>query len=254
MILCEIIFILEVLYVLFTNQSLLAVLVPLGYALYLLHGFLTKTLHLNFKLANTLQNLITHSVMAYLDYQHVNESGKLCFTSEITSGVHALYQVQLSIWICEGFISMTTEPQHQRRDHVILFCHHIITIALLLVSQRFEYTSVGTLILFYHDFSDIFIDLLKLFNYLKYDIPVYIIYVFNVFSWIYFRLYKFLIDAIIPCYNTCTINKDVICYLDYGLIMLYCMHLFWMYLLIRVAVRLLQGTTPEDAGELEYEE
>jgi hypothetical protein len=48
--------------------------------------------------------------------------------------------------------------------------HHLVTIALILLSWSFNFQKIGTTVLYVHDASDITIDLLKMFNYLKLEV------------------------------------------------------------------------------------
>jgi hypothetical protein len=71
-----------------------------------------------------------------------------------------------------------------------------VTIALVGLSWACGYMRVGVLVLFVHDFSDIFVDLLKMVNYLKLEnrrglFASEIAYIVCVLSWVYFRLYEF---------------------------------------------------------------
>jgi hypothetical protein len=49
-----------------------------------------------------------------------------------------------------------------------MFIHHIVTMALLFFSFLVNFVRVGTIVLLCHDASDIFLELAKLFNYLKF--------------------------------------------------------------------------------------
>lgn len=71
-----------------------------------------------------------------------------------------------------------------------------MTIALVGLSWACGYMRMGLLVLFVHDFSDIFVDLLKMVNYLKLEnrrglFASEIAYIVCVLSWVYFRLYEF---------------------------------------------------------------
>lgn len=64
------------------------------------------------------------------------------------------------------------------------------------ISWALGYLRIGLLVLFIHDVSDIFVDLLKLVNYLKLEGPKgfflsELAYASCVISWIYWRLYEF---------------------------------------------------------------
>jgi hypothetical protein len=63
-------------------------------------------------------------------------------------------------------------------------------------SAWFNFDRVGVLVLYVHDVSDIFLDMLKLINYLKLEgargfFATEIAFALNLISWIYWRLYQF---------------------------------------------------------------
>lgn len=75
-----------------------------------------------------------------------------------------LYLLQLAVWICTCFSHHFLEER--RKDYFIMYIHHIVTICLVGGSYNVGYYRVGIIILYAHDMSDIFIDLMKMFNYL----------------------------------------------------------------------------------------
>ena len=69
--------------------------------------------------------------------------------------------------------------------------HHLITLGLCGLSFHYNYVRYGAMILFIHDASDIFLDLMKTANYLKLEgsaglFLVEICYASCFFSWPYF--------------------------------------------------------------------
>ena len=78
--------------------------------------------------------------------------------------LHVLYLVQLGIWIitCASHCFF----EERSKDYVMMFIHHIVTIGLVAVSYFANYVRIGTVVLLLHDASDVWIDLLKLFNYM----------------------------------------------------------------------------------------
>ena len=98
-------------------------------------------------------------------------SGYVAFWSPPAPGqlnstpVHVFYLIQLAIWIDTCFSHCFIEERH--KDYVMMYLHHIVTIMLVWGSYSYNYLRIGTVVLFVHDSSDIFVDLLKIFNYLK---------------------------------------------------------------------------------------
>lgn len=63
------------------------------------------------------------------------------------------------------FVTQFFEPK--RKDWWEMFIHHIVTMLLLFFSYFVQFTRIGVIVLLCHDGSDIFLELAKLFNYLK---------------------------------------------------------------------------------------
>jgi len=84
----------------------------------------------------------------------------------------------------------------QRKDYFVMYIHHIATIALVSWSFSAGYLRIGLLVLYVHDVSDVFIDTLKMANYLKLDgargwFGSEIAYVASLIAWAYWRLYQY---------------------------------------------------------------
>ena len=110
------------------------------------------------------------------------------------TSLHLFYLVQLAIWIDTCFSHRFIEERH--KDYVMMYVHHLVTILLVLGSYANNYMRVGTVILFLHDSSDIFLDLLKIFNYLKLEgrkgcFIIEFAFFANLLVWAYTRLYIF---------------------------------------------------------------
>jgi hypothetical protein len=63
------------------------------------------------------------------------------------------------------FVTQFFEPR--RKDWWEMFIHHIVTMALLFFSYIVNFVRIGTVVLLCHDGSDVFLELAKLFNYMK---------------------------------------------------------------------------------------
>ena len=110
------------------------------------------------------------------------------------TSMHLFYLVQLAIWIDTCFSHCFIEERH--KDYVMMYVHHLVTILLVWASYSNNYMRVGVVILLLHDFSDIFLDLLKICNYLKLEgrkgcFLLEFTYACNMLMWAYLRLYIF---------------------------------------------------------------
>ena len=128
----------------------------------------------------------------------------------------------------------------------------------------------GMVVLFAHDFSDVFLDLMKLANYLKLEGPqglfiVEVLFAFNTYvSWVYLRLYYF--PYVIAykgfylgypprCGHLYERVTDMPSYVSANTLfaVLECLHVFWFYLLNRIAYKLVCGVSGSKAGAAVYE-
>ena len=110
------------------------------------------------------------------------------------ASLHLFYLVQLAIWIDTCFSHCFIEERH--KDYVMMYVHHLVTILLVWGSYSNNYMRVGVVVLFLHDFSDVFLDLLKIFNYLKLEgrkgyFIIEFAFFANLLVWAYSRLYIF---------------------------------------------------------------
>jgi len=184
-----------------------------------------------------------------------------------------LYIVQLAIWAYTAFSHRFLETR--RYDYLQMLAHHVLTMALVIGSWSFTYFKIGLLVFYIHDVSDIFIDVLKMSNYVKTEGPKYFFltevgYVASMVAWAYWRFYQLIsrviydtliethallihdetggkpwlnpAPSILPWYVTANLML-------FGLLLL---HIYWYFLLARIGVRMLsQGA--HDAGRAEYE-
>jgi ceramide synthetase len=170
---------------------------------------------------------------------------------------------------------------HAHKDYVMMYVHHLATIALVAMSYWSGLTRIGLIILFIHDCSDIGIDLLKLSNYLSIDGPrnfflVEVSYACAIVMWIYFRLWYFPVYIIyygvvgalgyigpsvhghVPAIETISgpYRDQIMIVVACGvflLTLLFCMHVFWFFLLIRILVRMICESDRKKIGNDEYE-
>lgn len=66
--------------------------------------------------------------------------------------------------------------------------HHMATVGLISISYYFSYSDIGVVIFLLHDASDVITPLLKALGDLRFKIR-YAVYVLQLISWFYFRLY-----------------------------------------------------------------
>lgn len=183
-----------------------------------------------------------------------------------------IYYAQLAVWIYTAVICVWFEER--RRDFLQMLGHHVVTIALVGISCFFEQYRGGLLVLYIHDASDIFVDTLKLTNYLKLEgrrgwFASEVTFLLMVGTWMYYRLYVFPMRIFyssvfeshqysIPGYpggwwinlwpETVYLLFPELCFL----VILQCLHVWWFFLMLRILYKLATASAREASRE-EYE-
>ena len=126
--------------------------------------------------------------------------------------------------------------------------HHFCTIQLLVFSYYSHFASIGCLILFLHNFSDIFVYLGRAFLYAK--LPTFLkqlITILLLISFIYCRQYvygKIIYDFIVYfSWESYHVHTGFVISLS----SLYILHCTWTYKLIKIVYRSLTKSTFEDS-------
>lgn len=187
--------------------------------------------------------------------------------------------MQLAVWFYTAFSHRYVEARH--KDYFMMFGHHVVTIALISLAVWQGSYRIVLLVLWCHDFSDVFLDLMKMSNYmgwegLRYLFTVEILFVSVVVSWFYWRLYLYPLHVIRSVgYGPLFFRESSpFAFLSGGfeffrkqdglqphgqeicfalLCVLAVMHVFWFYLILRIAYKLIKGTKAHEAGADEYE-
>jgi hypothetical protein len=117
--------------------------------------------------------------------------------------------------------------------------HHFLTFTLILFSYVVNYLPVGAAVMILHDVTDLTVSLYKLSS----DVSPMLIEVFAyltmVVSWVYVRLWYFPMHVInrifeeVAEWNTGTYNASLAFMLTGFLCMLFFLHCFWFYLMVK---------------------
>lgn len=176
------------------------------------------------------------------------------------------YLLQASFWTQQSIV-LSLMLEKPRKDFYELVFHHIITMALIFLSYRFHFTWIGLAVYITMDISDLFLAFSKTLNYLGSSLAVPF-FVFFAGVWTYTRHYLNLkiLYSIATEFATvgpfelnwetqqykCWISQ----YITFALLLaLQLVNAYWMFLIIRVAVRLVvSGEKKDDRSDDESEE
>jgi len=160
-------------------------------------------------------------------------------------------------------VVLSLQLEKPRKDFFELVVHHLTTLSLIFLSYRFHFTWIGVPVFWTHDVSDILLSLSKIMNYLDVRDP-WVPLTFGVFTltWIYTRHYLGLIilKSVATEFRTvglwvldwdkewykCWISQ----YITLGLLsIIQILDLYWLFLILRIAVRIARGGEQKDDRE-----
>lgn len=145
-----------------------------------------------------------------------------------------------------------------RSDSLEMMTHHIITMTLVVISYKTNFTRIGSLIFILHDVSDIFLEVAKCF---KYTSEVKGREVFQTLTDVFFGIFAilFFVTRLVMFPKMIIVTLWVYGYETFGCqwwggwifcLVLFCLqllHIFWFYLIVRMIFRLfILGTVEKD--------
>ncbi|CAG8902085.1 unnamed protein product [Penicillium salamii] len=177
----------------------------------------------------------------------------------------AYYLFEAAYWAQQALV-MVLGMEKPRKDFRELVMHHVVTLVLIGLSYRFHFAYMGIAIYITHDISDFFLALSKSLHYYAPDVMIPF-YAASVVSWVYLRhvLNLRVLYSILTEFHTvgpyelnwetqqykCWISKVITFSL---LASLQALNLFWLYYLLRSAVKfLITGEKKDDRSEDESE-
>lgn len=178
---------------------------------------------------------------------------------QLDPSLKAYYLIQLSCWLSQIYI---LNVEQRRKDYYQMFAHHIVTCLLVVGSYYYYYTRVGHVILIQADLSDVFLSSAKMLKYLGFQTLCDIMFGVFLLSWIGLRhvLYNYIVwsawhdsmnlvetkcyyhdGELIRCFKPQVHNTFV------GLLLvLQVISLIWLWMMLRVVVKILKGGSAED--------
>lgn len=171
------------------------------------------------------------------------------------------YLVQTACWF-QQFIVIHLESK--RKDHYQMVSHHIITCMLCAGSYCYYFTRIGHIILLLMDIVDVFLSTAKILKYCGFQTICDIMFIVFMFSWIILRhgvycyvlWFSWLKARLImnaDCSKYLPGEYVKICYTDFQidvflllLTFLQIIMCIWMYMILRVAIRVVYGESADD--------
>ncbi|KAL8177483.1 UNVERIFIED_CONTAM: hypothetical protein K2H54_008428 [Gekko kuhli] len=164
--------------------------------------------------------------------------------------IYVYYITQLSFYIS---LVITLPFDVKRKDQKMQIIHHVTTIFLISFSYCANYIRIGTLVMIIHKASDCFLQLAKMFHYLK---RCKICDTFFIVFSVIFLFSRLVIFPNKVLYNTYYYSMELYqpflgYYLMNGsLMILQLLHIYWSYLIICMLCRFFVcGTMPPAGGD-----
>uniref|UniRef100_A0ACB8F1W3 Ceramide synthase 1 n=1 Tax=Sphaerodactylus townsendi TaxID=933632 RepID=A0ACB8F1W3_9SAUR len=183
--------------------------------------------------------------------------------AEVPTDIAVAYLIQCSFYCHSIYASLYMDAW--RKDSVVMLIHHVVTFVLIALSYVFRYHSVGILVLFLHDISDIQLEFTKLNVYFKYRRGVYHPlndFISNVgcisfsISWFWFRLYWFPLKVLYAtCHSSLLSVPNIPFYFFFNalLFLLTLMNLYWFTYIVFFVAKVLMGQVREVNDVREYD-
>ncbi|KAK6465722.1 TLC domain-containing protein [Scheffersomyces coipomensis] len=179
---------------------------------------------------------------------------------QLKSEFKLYYLMATSFWLQQIFV---LNIEQKRKDHFQMFSHHIITCCLIIGSYYYYFTRIGHLILMIMDSVDTIFSFAKLLKYAGFNFLCDVMFFIFLTSWIVLRhgVYNYLLYHVISRHKILMQESQCIegvislrrCWTENifnvffgllgGLQIITCV---WMYLIIKVAYKVITGTGAED--------
>lgn len=157
------------------------------------------------------------------------------------------YLAELSFYLA---LLCTIFTDVKRKDFTEQVIHHFATISLISLSYCCGFTRIGSLVMWCHDISDIFLEGAKLFVYSKNTAVADALFIIFGITFFISRLiyYPFWILHTTWVKSMWLYKPFPGYYLFNGLLLvLQFLHIFWFYLIAKMAIRLMTGNQVEDS-------
>jgi len=207
--------------------------------------FLDTCFQGNRKSSKLLWFLLLHVCCTAHEYMYVDQNYDITHhlqvettDNEYEKSLHYLYIISIGVWLSQ-LLETTVYARTHDVDFIVMCSHHLITLALLLISYTCNQKAFGALILFQHDTSDILVSFTKMMVKLKpASLVVPIAYLGMLAAWAYWRLYLFsyvlVVNILIPRFFELPFTWKI-CVLM--LTSLAGLHHYWFVLMVKIAFK-----------------
>ena len=132
----------------------------------------------------------------------------------------------------------------KRKDFIAMTVHHWVTLGLIAGSMYYGLAEIGSIVMVCHDNADALLSFAKVFGFEKFEKPKNVFFVFFLLSWIICRIGLFSTKVIIPLILYAA--PMYTCHSAYyvfvvALLILLTLHLYWLSMIVNVAVAKLNG-------------
>lgn len=148
----------------------------------------------------------------------------------------------------------------KRADFPEYMLHHFLTFTLILFSYVVNYLPVGAAVMVLHDVTDLTASIFKLvvdITPIYYQVGAYIV---MLATWLYFRLWYFPVHVILRIYEEsnawtgAAFNLNLVSMLTGFLIVLFGLHCFWFYIMLKGMLKRCRGTNWKEQVSLKNSE
>ncbi len=155
-----------------------------------------------------------------------------------------LYFTCICDWFCDYYLYTRScrLAQIRPKDYSVMLAHHTVTIFLMGGSFTLGYFPIGISILYLHEWTDIFISLVKIFRTTKspYLVPLFLT---NLAVWFGSRVIWFVPSLIIPAFAISA--SSFMYFMAWCLVALWAMHVYWFGLMAWLAYSLTRTSSSE---------
>eukprot|EP00761_Pharyngomonas_kirbyi_P009249 gb/GECH01009265.1/.p1 GENE.gb/GECH01009265.1/~~gb/GECH01009265.1/.p1 ORF type:complete len:325 (+),score=39.87 gb/GECH01009265.1/:1-975(+) len=169
----------------------------------------------------------------------------------LTTNMRIYYMLSSAFYFASIFLTFV---EVRRKDFGVMLFHHCATTILLLGSFVLRFYRVGLVVVVLHDFNDVFLETAKFTKYLGLQRVADPLFLFFAIGWFFTRFYVLL--RVIN--SACTEIFDAFIYpptfrywylLVFLLCFLFTMHVYWGFIILRIAIDGLRGKDMQDTRE-----